>query len=878
MHIFLIGMMNHPQFTRNVSIVGSLHSGKTMFMDILVKSVRDTRSQKDRDSSIRMRKGGSVGDSLWDGFKQDRQILKKYTDTRLDERERGLSLKSVAVSYVLESSMNKHYLLNLLDTPGHSNFYDEVLIANRVCDGVVVVVDSVMGVSEDLRKKLDSLVKQEGFSPGNLILVISQIDRLILELRLPPNDAYLKIRHMIAEINMHVAKLHVPQPDAASEESHVSQPVFSPVIGNVLFASGEFGFCFSLNSFAQTMYEDMDPELLWGDVYRCADGSISSVRAGNRTFVEYVLEPLYKIIGYCVSESSENLENLLGELGVFLPKSAYTQNANDLVKNVCGILFGGPSAIVDSISRFVPNPVDGGHRKSQLFYTGDQQKMGDEHDALLSVMCVKSIHQKSCTEFDVLARVMAGRISVGDKVFVAENDDLPEMHVVEEIFIPGGRYYVNVDSASAGNLCVLRGPRIRKFATLYTQPSDAPGGSILYVSPHVDSCIKIACEPLLPTELPKMVEGLRRIERAYFGAHTRVEESGEHVIIGSGELYMDCILHDLRKLYGDLEIKLSDPTVVFSETVSETSQYQCAAASPNKMNAVTFIAEPATIPPLTKNIINKEEFFLSKKFKKERTNLLLNEWKWDALSARSLWAFGPSWDHGTSVLFNDVISPLVPKTTLNSVRESVVEGFQWATREGPLVEETVRNCRLKMLDVFVSDPAMCGSGQIVPAACRAVYGSILTAAPKLMEPIYLVEIDCFPAHIPAIYNVLSRRRGHVLRDFPKPATPLTTIIAHVPGIELFGFETTIRLHTNGQAFGTSWFDHWAIVPGDPLDVNATTPPLEPAITQSLARDFLLKTRRRKGLGDEIHLNKYIDDVIGMGLVHEPAEAAEEAYY
>ena len=49
------------------------------------------------------------------------------------------------------------------------------------------------------------------------------------------------------------------------------------------------------------------------------------------------------------------------------------------------------------------------------------------------------------------------------------------------------------------------------------------------------SVVKIAAEPLNPSELPKMVEGLRNINKSYPLAVTRVEESGEHVILGTGK-------------------------------------------------------------------------------------------------------------------------------------------------------------------------------------------------------------------------------------------------------------------------------------------------------------------------------------------------------
>lgn len=35
-----------------------------------------------------------------------------------------------------------------------------------------------------------------------------------------------------------------------------------------------------------------------------------------------------------------------------------------------------------------------------------------------------------------------------------------------------------------------------------------------------------------------------------------MEESGEHVILGTGELYLDCVMHDLRKMYSEIDIKV----------------------------------------------------------------------------------------------------------------------------------------------------------------------------------------------------------------------------------------------------------------------------------------------------------------------------------
>ena len=74
-----------------------------------------------------------------------------------------------------------------------------------------------------------------------LACFVKQIDRLILELKLPPTDAYFKLKHTIDEIN---SIIHTY---SDSEES----TVISPLLGNICFSSSLYGFCFTLESFAE---------------------------------------------------------------------------------------------------------------------------------------------------------------------------------------------------------------------------------------------------------------------------------------------------------------------------------------------------------------------------------------------------------------------------------------------------------------------------------------------------------------------------------------------------------------------------------------------------------------------------------------------------
>ena len=74
----------------------------------------------------------------------------------------------------------------------------------------------------------------------------------------------------------------------------------------------------------------------------------------------------------------------------------------------------------------------------------------------------------------------------------------------------------------------------------------------------------------------------------------------------------------------------------------------------------------------------------------------------------------------------------------------------------------------------------------------------------------------------------------------------------------------------GQAFCLSVFDHWQIVPGDPLDKSVVLRPLEPAPVQALAREFMVKTRRRKVRSSQIAVN-WLQGWSCTGFVQSPAQ-------
>ena len=100
----------------------------------------------------------------------------------------------------------------------------------------------------------------------------------------------------------------------------------------------------------------------------------------------------------------------------------------------------------------------------------------------------------------------------------------------------------------------------------------------------------------------------------------------------------------------------------------------------------------------------------------------------------------------------------------------------------------MRGCRFDLYDVALhADAIHRGGGQIIPTARRVLYACQLTAKPKLLEPVFLVDIQCPENAVGGIYGVLNKRRGHVFEEFQQPGTPLFQVKAYLPVNESFGW-------------------------------------------------------------------------------------------
>lgn len=325
---------------RNICILAHVDHGKTTLSDSLLAS----------NGIISSKLAGKV----------------RYLDSREDEQLRGITMESSAISLFFEVKQRvkedefkvSEFLINLIDSPGHVDFSSEVSSASRLCDGALVLVDSVEGVCTQTHMVLHQAWKEKIQS----ILVLNKMDRLITELQMTPTEAYIHLNKILEQVNAIMAGFftdeRITKDDRIHEamkakrtqaeiEAEVAEDVtfklydwnleeqddediyFSPEKGNVIFSSAIDGWAFRLHNFAGIyarklgVKESAFLKCLWGDYY--FDPKTKKVllpkQVKNRSlkpmFVQFVLDNIWAVYESVIVKSDpEKVLKIINALNV----------------------------------------------------------------------------------------------------------------------------------------------------------------------------------------------------------------------------------------------------------------------------------------------------------------------------------------------------------------------------------------------------------------------------------------------------------------------------------------------------------------------------------------------------------------------------------
>lgn len=819
-------LMDKATNVRNMSVIAHVDHGKSTLTDSLLSKAGIISAAK-------------AGDA-------------RATDTRADEQERGITIKSTAISLygnlpdpedlkdiVGQKTNGQDFLINLIDSPGHVDFSSEVTAALRVTDGALVVVDTIEGVCVQtetvLRQALGERIKP--------VVIINKVDRALLELQVSKEDLYQSFSRTIESVNVVISTYF---------DKTLGDVQVYPDKGTVAFGSGLHGWAFTIRQFAQRYSKKFGVdrnkmmERLWGDNYfnpHTKKWTTKSTYEGkdlDRSFNQFILDPIFKIFAAIMNFKKNEIPVLLDKLNIKLSPEDRDKEGKQLLKVVMRNFLPAADALMEMMILHLPSPVTAQKYRAETLYEGppdDEACIGIrdcDPKGPLMLYVSKMVPTSDKGRFYAFGRVFSGTVKSGLKVRIqgpnytpGKKDDLFIKAVQRTVLMMGGKVDP-IDDVPAGNILGLVGidQFLLKSGTLTTSET---AHNLRVMKFSVSPVVQRSVEVKNAQDLPKLVEGLKRLSKSDPCVLTSISESGEHIVAGAGELHLEICLKDLEEDHAGVPLRISDPVVAYRETVSEKSRMTALSKSPNKHNRLYVVAEPLD-EEVSKEIesgrIGPRDDF------KARARILADQFGWDVTDARKIWCFGPD-TNGPNLLVDQ--SKAVQY--LNEIKDSVVSGFQWASREGPVSEEPMRSIRFNILDVTLhADAIHRGGGQVIPTARRVLYASTLLAEPRLQEPVFLVEIQVPENALGGVYSTLTRRRGHVFNEEQRPGTPLFTIKAYLPVAESFGFNADLRSQTSGQAFPQSVFDHWQILPGGS--------PLDPL---TKVHQIVLDMRQRKGL-------------------------------
>ncbi|KAJ8304321.1 hypothetical protein KUTeg_017904 [Tegillarca granosa] len=511
-------IMDKKHNIRNMSVIAHVDHGKSTLTDSLVS------------------KAGIIASS--------RAGETRFTDTRKDEQERCITIKSTAISLFYELNKedlqyitqekdkenSNEFLINLIDSPGHVDFSSEVTAALRVTDGALVVVDCVSGVCVQTETVLRQAIT-ERIKP---VLFMNKMDLALLTLQIEKEPLYQTFQRIIENINVIIATY-------GSEDDPMGKIDVDPENGTVGFGSGLHGWAFTLKDFAAMYFKKFKiPEnklmkKLWGDNFYSDKEKKWSKNADagyERGFSKYIFDT-------CMNDSKENALALVEKMGVKLTPEEKDKETKQLLKTVMRKWLPAGDAMLQMIVIHLPSPVTAQRYRMELLYEGphdDDAALGIKNcdpKAVLMMYISKMVPTSDKGRFYAFGRVFSGTISTGLKCRIMgpnyvpnKKEDLYEKSIQRTILMMG-RYTEPIEDVPCGNICGLVGVDqfLVKTGTISTY-KDAHNLKVMKFS--VSPVVRVAVECKNPSDLPKLVEGLKRLAKSDPMVQCCIEESGEH--------------------------------------------------------------------------------------------------------------------------------------------------------------------------------------------------------------------------------------------------------------------------------------------------------------------------------------------------------------
>ncbi|XUL92390.1 elongation factor G [Streptomyces galilaeus] len=432
------------------------------------------------------------------------------TDFDPQERDRGITIFAAAVSCAWDG-----HRINLIDTPGHVDFADEVERSLRVLDGAIAVFDAVAGVEP----QSESVWRQADRYGVPRIAFVNKLDRAGADL----DTAVASIRE-----RLHPAPLVVQLPIGTENG-------FTGVVDLLRLRA-----------------------LVWTD----GDGSLAEVPVPDRLLAE--ARRRRRLLEEAVAELHPGaLEEFCAEstlsAGTLSTALRDLTRTGDGVVVLCGSAYRnrGIEPLLDAVVAYLPSPSDVPPVRGT--YDGGDQERAADPQVPLSALAFKV--SAAGTGRLTYVRIYSGAIERGDTVW---DPGTRRTERIGRILRVQADRHERLERAVAGDIVAVAGLKsVRAGSTLC-----APDAPLVLEPPAVaDPVVSVAVEARRSTDTDKLASALARLAEEDPSLVVRTDaETGQTVLSGMGELHLEVAVEKMRLATG-VEVDVGRPRVAYRETV-----------------------------------------------------------------------------------------------------------------------------------------------------------------------------------------------------------------------------------------------------------------------------------------------------------------------
>lgn len=459
-------------------------------------------------------------------------------------------------------------------------------------------------------------------------------------------------------------------------------------------------------------------------------------------------------------------------------KSVYADGSMYPVICTSGLKDMGVRRLMDFLNGMAPSP-------AQFSYpTVDGNRVSPDASAPTSLYVFKTSVEPHIGEVSYF-RVMQGTVRNGDDM---QNMERGSKERISQLYMVAGANRIAVDEVAAGDIAAtVKLKDTRTGNTLNAKDCELQYAPISYPQPRYRRAIK----PVNESDAEKLAALLTRMhEEDPTWIVEQSKELRQTIVSGQGEFHLRTLKWRLEN-NDKMNVEFVEPKIPYRETITKSARadyrHKKQSGGSGQFGEVHLIVEPYEdgMPVKETYKFGNQEYRISVKDTQE----ISLEWG------------------GKLVLINSIVGGAIEARFIPAILKGIMDRLE----QGPLTGSYARDVRVIIYDGKMH-PVDSNEISFRLAGRNAFAQAFKEANPKVLEPIYDVEVFVPSEIVGDVMSDINGRRGMVLGM--ETEKQFTRLKAQVPLKELSSYSTTLSSLTGGRATFTMAFNSYQLVPGD----------------------------------------------------------------